>query len=174
MTVLTWEQGKVSCYRFPCPITQGLKSVWTCPFQHLSAPQRLLPAFKRTTLPSSLTLQGTCGRTQQSALRLSVWICIRFQYGVKFWWHSWKSNVLEVKMLHGGGTFCLFSQVKFYSLIRYIPAFFSLLYIWYLLHVILQLWLQPSVKPGQVVFSGGGHVKACFTANSPAVKLISS
>lgn len=37
----------------------------------------------------------------------------------------------------------------------------------------LQLWLGPSVKLGQVVFSRGGHVKACFSAKSPAVKLIS-
>lgn len=79
-TWLCWHESRseVSSYRFPCPITQGLKSVWTCPLQHLSAPQRLLPAFKRTTLPSSLTLQGTCGRMQRSALWLSGWICIKF------------------------------------------------------------------------------------------------
>lgn len=79
-TWLCWHEskGEVSSYHFPRPIIQVLKSVWTCPFQHFSAPQRLLPAFKRTTLPSSLTLQGTCGRMQQSALQSSVWICIKF------------------------------------------------------------------------------------------------
>lgn len=79
-TWLYWHQSKakVSRYLFPWPITQGLKSVWTCPFQHLSALQRLLPAFKRATLPSSFTLQGTCRRMKQFALLLSEWICIKF------------------------------------------------------------------------------------------------
>lgn len=65
--------GEVSCYRFPFLITQGPKSVWTCPPQHLSALQRLLPAFKRTTRPSSLTLQGTCGRMQQFAVSVNMY-----------------------------------------------------------------------------------------------------
>lgn len=121
-TWLCWHEsrGKVSCYRFPCPITQGLKSVWTCPFQHLSASQRLLPAFKRSTLPSSLTLQGTCGRMQQSALWLSVWICIKFlrmhacynvskafQVRVK----KKKSNTpFEVQKSNDRTTFCFYSS----------------------------------------------------------------
>lgn len=38
----------------------------------------------------------------------------------------------------------------------------------------LQLCREPSVKPGQVVFSGGGRVRACLSASLPAVKWIGS
>lgn len=116
-TWLCWHEsrGEVSCYRFPCPITQGLKSVWTCPFQHLSAPQRLLPAFKRTTLPSSLTLQGTCGRMQQSALWSSVWICIKFLRMHAFYNESKAFQAFQVQKFHG-------RRVKFYSVVQYISV----------------------------------------------------
>lgn len=38
----------------------------------------------------------------------------------------------------------------------------------------LQLCREPSVKPGQVVFSRGGRVRACLSASLPAVKWIGS
>lgn len=38
----------------------------------------------------------------------------------------------------------------------------------------MQLWPGAGVKPGQVVFSRGGHVRACFSTNLPAVTLIST
>lgn len=78
MAVLTLEHGGGVPLPFPCPITQGPKSVWTCPLQRLSALQRLLSPIKRTTLPSSFTLQGSCGRMQQFALLSSAQIWIKF------------------------------------------------------------------------------------------------
>lgn len=78
MAVLTLEHGGGVPLPFPCPITQGPKSVWTCPLQRLSALQRLLSPIKRNTLPSSFTLQGSCGRMQQFALLSSAQIWIKF------------------------------------------------------------------------------------------------
>lgn len=52
LTVLTRAQSRGVPLPFPVSHHSGPGSVRTCPEQRLSAPQRLLPAFKGCTLPS--------------------------------------------------------------------------------------------------------------------------
>lgn len=73
----------MSCYPFPCSHHSGPKLCLDMPF---SSTSQLRNAFylpsKGAFFLQCLTLQGTCGRTQQSALCSSEWKCIRFLFTV--------------------------------------------------------------------------------------------
>lgn len=73
----------MSCYPFLCSHHSGPKLCLDMPF---SSTSQLRNAFylpsKGAFFHQCLTLQGTCGRTQQSALCSSEWKCIRFLFTV--------------------------------------------------------------------------------------------